>query len=164
MERDITIRTGLRPGDIGRIIALHGEAYIDEKTHFGLNFEAFVARTVAEFVLENKASGQVWLAERGGRLVGCTAIVDRGDRGQLRWILLSPEARGAGLGRNLIDRAMAYANEQSHWREVFLETTEGLDASMSIYSKLGFEIVSQTQEKLWNEEPETLIIMAKKLQ
>lgn len=48
----ITIRHDLRPGDLGRIVSLHGEAY-EPLGGYGLRFEAYVARTVAEYVLDN---------------------------------------------------------------------------------------------------------------
>lgn len=160
MTDDITIRSDLRPGDLGRIITLHGEGYEQEAGQFGLTFEAFVGRTIAEFVLDNDARGRVWLAERGTRLVGCAALVDRGDKGQLRWIIVSPAARGLRLGARLIDAAMAYASERQ-FREVFLETTPGLDASMEIYRKLGFEVVNEQMHALWTEEALPVLTMKK---
>ena len=97
---EITIRTDLQPGDLGRIVSLHGVAYKDEDHgHFGgLVFEAFLARMVAEFILDKKGAGRVWLAEKGKELIGCAAMMERGTGGQLRWVVLLPEARGAGLG------------------------------------------------------------------
>jgi len=148
----ITIRSDLRPGDLGRIIALHGTAYEAERGHFGLPFEAHVARTVAEFVLDNGARGRVFLVERGTDLVGCAAIVERrgpaGVSGQLRWVLADPSVRGRGLGKKLVSMAIDHARAAG-WREVFLETTDGLDASMSIYKALEFEIAAETTESLW---------------
>ena len=162
MNDQITIRTDLRPGDLGRIVTLHGEGYEREQSHFGLKFEAFVSRTLADFVLTDECSGRVWLAELEDKLVGCIAMVDRGDKGQLRWVIVSPEVRGSGLGKRLIALAMEYAQEMP-WREIFLETTDGLDASMAIYRNLGFEIVDRTDEKLWNSDSETKIVMTKKM-
>ena len=155
---DIAIRTDLKPGDIGRIISLHGTAYIDDELHFGLTFEAFVGKTMAEFIIDNRARGKVFLAERGPDLVACAAIVERRGAGfsdgQLRWILADPSVRGQGLGRRLVDMAMHA--EQSGWRSVFLETTDGLDASMAIYRGLGFEIESRAREKLWRDDVEVI--------
>lgn len=161
MSTEVSFRTTLEPGDLGRLIALHGTAYQDDPAHFGLKFEAHVARTVAEFILDNEGRGRVWLAERHGELVGCSAMADRGTRGQLRWVLLSPDMRGKGIGEKLIRAAMDYAREQD-FEEVFLETTEGLDASMAIYNKLGFEIAEQQTKALWGY-PQNVIIMIKKL-
>ena len=160
---DITIRSDLRPGDLGRIISLHGTAYIDEK-HFGLTFEAFVAKTIAEFIIDNEARGKVFLAERGNDLVGCAAIVERpspdGMHGQLRWILADPSVRGSGLGKRLVDMAMDHARE-SGWLEVFLETTDGLEASMGIYKKLGFEVETRETHHLWLEANDVITMRLK---
>ncbi len=152
---DVAVRDALRPGDLGRLIALHGRAYEGERAHFGLVFEAYVARTVAEFIIDNGARGRVWMAERGRDLLATAAMVERegpsGPRGQLRWILADPSARGLGLGKLLIGEAMQYARE-NQYKEVFLETTEGLDASMAIYDRLGFKEVKRETMALWREE------------
>lgn len=146
---NILIRHDLRPGDLGRIIALHGECY-DALPGFGIAFEAFVARTLAEYILDAGGNGRLWLAEKDGRLVGCTAIVLRdGGLGQLRWVLVDPSARGAGLGRDLVQRALAYCRENDCSR-VFLETTDGLPESQTLYETLGFDVVSDSPEDLWD--------------
>ena len=98
MSNDISVRNELHAGDLGRIIALHGECY-DTLPGFGLTFEAYVARTIAEYILDTGAKGRIWMAERAGQLIGCTAIVLRDEnRGQLRWVLVDQSARGLGLG------------------------------------------------------------------
>ncbi len=150
MTEGISIRDELRIGDVGRIVTLHGECY-DALPGFGITFEAFVARTLADYVLDDGANGRIWLAERDGRLVGCTALVLReGNRGQIRWVLVDPSARGIGLGKELMDRAMAWGREQG-CTVLFLETTDGLPESQTLYEKLGFEVVYNQPEKLWDE-------------
>ena len=156
MSDAIAIRTDLRPGDLGRLIALHGTAYIDADHHFGIAFEAFVAGTVSRFILDDGGRGRVWLAERGPDLVGCAAMIERpgedGEmRGQLRWVLADASVRGTGLGGRLVRAAVDHAREQG-WREVFLETTEGLDASMGLYRKLGFTEKARAVEPMWSGE------------
>lgn len=156
----VNVRSDLRPGDLGRMIALHGTAYVGEKGHFGLPFEAFVAKTISEFVLENDARGKVFLAEAGDRLLACAAMIERASpgsasRGQLRWVIADPSARRTGLGRRLVELAIEHARAAG-WSEVFLETTSGLDASMALYKKLGFEIVSRSTEKHWVGEVDTI--------
>ncbi|MEJ2274140.1 MAG: GNAT family N-acetyltransferase [Woeseiaceae bacterium] len=149
MTADIAIRHDLRVGDLGRIIALHGECY-DALPGYGLTFEAYVARTIAEYVLETGANGRIWLAERDEKLVGCTAMILRdANRGQLRWVLVDPSARGTGLGKQLVNAALDYARGHA-CREVFLETTDGLPESQRLYETLGFEIVSDRPEELWD--------------
>jgi GNAT superfamily N-acetyltransferase len=161
MTDEIRIRHALRPGDLGRIISLHGEVY-DPLGGYGLKFEAFVGRTIAEFVLDNEARGQIWLAERGDRLVGCTAIALReGNRGQLRWVVVDPSERGRGIGKQLVYTAMDYCREEG-CDSVFLETTDGLPESQTLYEKLGFAVAFESVEELW-DGPRPLIIMQMRL-
>jgi GNAT superfamily N-acetyltransferase len=157
MTDQISVRTTLRAGDLGRIIELHGAVY-DPLPGFGLHFEAFVGQSIAEYILDNKAEGQIWLAERDGRLVGCTAIVLReGGRGQVRWVLVAPSERGCGLGKQLVTDALQYCRDKG-CRSVFLETTDGLKESQTLYEQLGFNVTSDTVEDLW-DGPRPLIIM-----
>jgi GNAT superfamily N-acetyltransferase len=135
---DIFVRNELRAGDLGRIIALHGECYA-ALPGFGLTFEAYVARTVAEYILDSGSRGR-----------GCTAIVLRDEnRGQLRWVLVDQSARGLGLGKRLVNNALQFCRENG-CKEVFLETTDGLPESQALYIALGFEIVSNRTEELWD--------------
>ncbi len=149
MSDDIRIRHEIEPGDLGRVIELHGKAYAGIEG-FGRSFEAFVARTIAEFVLDNDSRGRLWLAERADELVGCIAIVLRDEHlAQLRWVLVDHSARGIGLGSDLVSLALDYAREQD-CRAIVLETTDGLPESQALYEKLGFRIVHHGSEELWD--------------
>lgn len=157
MTDSISIRHDLRPGDLGRLIQLHGTAYA-HLPGFGLPFEAFVARTVAEYMLDAGGQGRIWLAERDGLLVGCTAIVLReGPVGQLRWVLVDRNARGIGLGKQLVGHAVQFCRDND-CQSIFLETTDGLPESQALYDALGFEVISSGQETLW-DGPRPLIVM-----
>jgi len=136
---EITLRHGLRPGDMGRVIALHGELYAQEYG-FDHGFEAYVAETVAEFgKLARPDLDRLWLAERAGQLVGCIAIIGREDGlAQLRWFLVRPEARGSGLGRRLVGEALAFCRAAGY-RSVCLWTVSGLDAAAHLYLSAGFQ-------------------------
>lgn len=149
MTREITIRSALEAGDLGRVIELHGKAY-DHLPGFGRPFEAYVARTIAEYVLDNESRGRLFLAERGDELVGCTAIVLRdGHLAQLRWVLVDASARGIGLGGDLVGMGLDYAREND-CVAVVLETTDGLPESQALYEKLGFAVTFQGDEELWD--------------
>ena len=149
MTEQLTTRNELRAGDLGRIIELHGKVY-DLLDGYGLHFEAFVGRTIAEFILDNRARGRIWLAERGDRLIGCTAIALRDDnRGQLRWVVVDPSERGQGIGKQLVHSALEYCREKG-CQSVFLETTDGLPESQTLYEKLGFNVTSDSLEELWD--------------
>jgi GNAT superfamily N-acetyltransferase len=150
MPKDLSIRHELAAGDLGRIVSLHGEAYAP-LPGFGQRFEAYVASTVAEYVLDNDARGRIWLAEQDGRLIGCTAIALRDDTAQLRWVVVDPAARSAGLGGTLVDKAIAFC--RSHGcASIYLFTTDGLPASQALYEKLGFRITSNELGELWDGE------------
>ena len=135
---DVTVRHDLRPGDMGRVIALHGVLYAQE---FGFDhgFEAYVAETVAEYGrLARPALDRLWIAERAGRQVGSIAIVGREDgAAQLRWFLVHPDTRGAGVGRRLVSEALAFCRSAGY-RSVYLWTVSGLDAAARLYLAAGF--------------------------
>ncbi|RDV07181.1 GNAT family N-acetyltransferase [Sphingorhabdus pulchriflava] len=145
----ITFRNERRPGDDQLIVDLHRLGYAPEGDRFGPPFWDFVAETVAEAQLDQPSRSRVWFAEMDGKAVGCSALVDRGEVGQLRWVVLLPEARGSGAGRKLVDLALHHARSCGH-REVFLETTDGLASSMAIYEKVGFETTDAHVERLWH--------------
>lgn len=157
MSGDISIRHELRSGDLGRIVSLHGEAYAP-LAGFGLRFEAYVAQTIAEYVLDNDARGRIWLAEQDGKLIGCTAVALRDDNtSQIRWVVVDPAARGHGLGNELVGRAVDYCKAEAR-NSIYLFTTDGLAESQSLYEKLGFKMISNETNELW-DGPRPLIRM-----
>lgn len=155
----IHIRSDRQPGDLGLVVWLHGVGYAGESgNHFGNGFEGYVAKTIADYALCNKERGVIFFAERPAtdgsiQTLGCAAMVDRSDdhirRGQLRWVIILPTARGSGLGKRLIHATLDYARAQK-FEEIVLETTTGLDAAMGIYEQLGFEVFNHDRRPLWD--------------
>lgn len=144
----MTLRSTLRAGDVGAIVALHGTVYADEYS-FDTTFEAYVARPLAEFVLKASPRERIWIAERAGRLVGCVAIVAESDLvAQLRWFLVAPEARGAGLGRRLLEEAVAFARTAGYERMI-LWTVSALETAARLYREAGFERVEAIPARRW---------------
>lgn len=145
----ITIRTALRPGDLGMVTHLHGVHYARE---YGLDttFEPYVARPLSEFVLAGPDAGQIWLAEHDGALVGSLAVVRTAepDEAQLRWFLIVPEFRGTGLGRHLMDLSMDYCRDAS-LRRVYLWSFADLDAALHLYRSYGFAETARQGIRLW---------------
>jgi N-acetylglutamate synthase-like GNAT family acetyltransferase len=82
--------------------------------------------------------GRLWVAEDDdGCVVGTVALTDEGERlGQLRWFLVTPDARG-GLGRRLLDTVLDHARALG-LRRVRLWTVNGLDAAARLYTQAGF--------------------------
>jgi putative acetyltransferase len=51
---------------------------------------------------------------------------------------LIPEARGKGLGRELIQRALQFARDAGY-QQVYIETMPELKKAMHIYEQFGFQ-------------------------
>jgi N-acetylglutamate synthase-like GNAT family acetyltransferase len=144
----ITLRTDLRPGDLGRIVTLHGSLYAREYG-FDATFEAYVAGPLAAFVKKNSPRERLWLAELDGHLVGCIAIVAASkNTAQLRWYLVDPSARGQGLGKRLMTEALDFC-KACGYESVFLWTVSSLTTAAKIYQAAGFEKVESIPAKQW---------------
>jgi GNAT superfamily N-acetyltransferase len=145
---NITLRHDLRPGDLGTVVKLHGTVYAIEYG-FDVTFEAYVAGPLAQFALTRTDRDRLWLAERAGSIVGCVAIVGTSaDEAQLRWYLVTPEARGAGLGKRLLHEALAFCRSCGY-QSVFLWTVSALTAAAGLYRSVGFERVEATPAQRW---------------
>jgi N-acetylglutamate synthase-like GNAT family acetyltransferase len=151
VKASITLRTTLKPGDIGAIVYLHGILYAREYG-FDHMFEAYVAGPLSEFAHTNSERERLWIAERDGRIVGCIAIVAASvEVAQLRWFLVHPDARGAGLGRRLLDAAIAFSREQGYHR-IILWTVSALEAAAHLYRAAGFRKVEQKRGHEWGTD------------
>jgi ribosomal protein S18 acetylase RimI-like enzyme len=143
---------GYRPGALAGIVALHA-AYYAREWRFGLPFEAKVAGELAEFSSRMDPSSDLFLAAyRSGELIG-SVVVDQSGGGpmgaHLRWFIVSEAARGTGLGRRLIDVAMAHCDARG-FECVWLTTFAGLDAARALYERHGFVLVSEADRDQWS--------------
>jgi GNAT superfamily N-acetyltransferase len=146
--KGVTIRNEFRPGDAGRLIALHGLLYAEEYG-FDQTFEAYVAKPLAEFMLTRTRRERIWLVDLDEVLTGCLAIVRHGDTdAQLRWYLLHPDLRGKGLGTKLVEDAVAFCREQGYKR-IFLWTVSALTAAARVYVKTGFQLTEEHTHEMW---------------
>ena len=139
----ITIRTDLRPGDIGYIVYLHGRLY-KEECDYGVGFEAYVAQGLAEFYKQyDPERDRVWICELEGRMVGFLALMHRAqDTAQLRYFLLLPEYRGMGLGKKLMGLFMTQLR-QVGYRSTYLWTTREQETAIALYRRYGFELTKE---------------------
>jgi GNAT superfamily N-acetyltransferase len=137
-DPELTIRHDLRPGDLGRVVALHGVLYAAE---FGLDctFEGYVAHTVGEFdPRAYPGRDRLWLAETDGRLVGSVGIVGRDrDMAQLRWFLVDPSVRGRGVGGRLLEAALGFCRAAGYL-SVHLWTVDACVDAARLYRAAGF--------------------------
>lgn len=143
------IRREMRAGDPEAIVAMHERLYPAEYDRNEL-FVEMVAKSVAEAVERGwPEGGGIWVVERGGEFAGSVALTDEGEGvGSLRWVLLAPELRGAGLGRRLVGEAADRARELG-MRRVELYTFSALRTAARIYREAGFRVVKARERSDW---------------
>jgi len=146
----------LQPGDLGWVVQRHGMRYAEEYG-WDATFEALVARIVADYVDgHDPGRKNAWIAEVGGRAVGCvfclsaddSANEHRAERGaerdeddvaQLRLLLVEPATRGMGIGARLVDECLRFARGAGY-RQMMLWTNDVLTGARRIYERTGFEL------------------------
>jgi GNAT superfamily N-acetyltransferase len=82
-------------------------------------------------------SGQVWVAEHDGALVGLLVLELEPGHVLLDNIAVAPDAQGTGLGARLLEFADEYA--RAHDRaEIRLYTNEAMTENLAYYPRHGF--------------------------
>ena len=154
-EPNFTWRHEFQPGDLSRIVSVHGEVYGREFNWPGVGFEAAVAEGLGAFARaypERAATGadRVWVVERAGIYAGSVAMQEiiPGRSAQLRGRLGPPAARGQGLGERLATAGVARGRGRG-LATVRLFTTPGQGAAIALYRKLGFQKVGEEPHDRW---------------
>ncbi|GAB4060863.1 GNAT family N-acetyltransferase [Uliginosibacterium sediminicola] len=145
-----TIEEGYRPGCIGRIAQLHARYYA-AASGFGVEFEAKVARELGDFCGSYKAGRDgLWLAA-DAEIQGSIAIdgSNAQDEGaHLRWFITSDSLRGQGIGRQLLETALRFA-DACQYQRTYLWTFNGLLAARHLYESHGFRLVHESLGSQW---------------
>lgn len=85
-----------------------------------------------------ECGGRIFIAEREGEAVGCCALMPMADGGfEVAKMTVSPWARGAGLGRRLLEACEAAARAAGAPR-LYLETNSALKPAGALYRSFGF--------------------------
>lgn len=144
-----------RPGAVGRLLALQIETYARD-LGFGRAFEAKVGADMAAFLERYDPDRDLFLlAVECEQVVGGVTI-DRGEHppsarlAHLRWFILGPQARGRGIGRTLLARAVDFAQGQGD-REIYLWTVDALPAARHLYDAAGFVLAEQVTARTWGK-------------
>ncbi|MFD6530570.1 GNAT family N-acetyltransferase [Streptomyces sp. NPDC060184] len=143
--REYVMRRADRPGDLGWMVMAHGELY---HRQFGWNaeFEGLVAKIVAEYAARvgQDDSEAAWIAEVDGERAGCVMLVadDRPAAAKLRTLLVTPAARGLGMGTRLVAETLRFARAAGY-RSVSLWTTDNLASARRIYQSFGFILAEE---------------------
>lgn len=141
---EITIRNDLRPGDLGYVVYFHGSFYGPEYG-YGIQFETYVAAGIHEFYDSyDPYKDRVWLCEHRDRIIGSLFLMHRdGNTAQLRYFLISPEYRGIGLGKHLMQEFM-HAVVELGYDSAYLWTTHELTVATSLYKRYGFVLTRES--------------------
>jgi ribosomal protein S18 acetylase RimI-like enzyme len=159
---DITIRTELRPGDLGHMIYRQAKLY-SEENGYGISFESYLAVGVHEFYKSyNQALDRVWICEHNSSMIGFLMLIHReNNAAQLRYFYLEPEYRGIGLGKKMMDLYMDFLLKTGY-SSCYLWTTHEQDAAASLYKKYGFQLTQEKEStafgKLLTEQRYDLVI------
>ena len=98
--------------------------------------------TDALFEVFQTPGSKYFLAILNGEIVGGGGIYPTDglpeDICELVKMYLLPQARGLGLGRTLIEKCIAAA-EENGFKKIYLETMPELKQTLSVYEKFGFE-------------------------
>jgi len=130
-----------RAGDMGWVLERHAVLYSREYG-WGKSFDALVARIIADFIGTYDAKVErCWIAEIHGERVGSVFLVKAsGSVAELHLLLVEPEARGRGLGTELVEECIRFARK-ARYRKISLQTNSILHSARRIYERAGFKLV-----------------------
>jgi GNAT superfamily N-acetyltransferase len=152
---NVSIRRGSSSKDVNTIVRLHRDVYENE---YGL--DRSFAKDVATRLAELRRRGWpgeregLWIAEADGRAVGSITLNDQGvGLGRLGHLVLTPETRGSGTGRRLVEEVLGAARSAGYER-LELATFGDLSAAGSLYRSVGFVNVSTEDAVRWGRKME----------
>ncbi|WP_146587678.1 GNAT family N-acetyltransferase [Puniceibacterium confluentis] len=137
---DVMLRD-LEPADVGWLVEQHGVLYARAEG-FDPSFGALVAEILESYQRDrDPACERAWIAVRNGQRLGSIFCVRQdAETAKLRLFLLTPEARGQGLGLRLLRACMGYARDTGY-RRMVLWTHESHRAACALYARNGWQLV-----------------------
>ena len=133
----ITVRLASGPEDVALIEKLF-RAYA-ATLDFALDFQGFEEELASLPGGYAEPAGCLLLAEAGGRAVGCVALrpLEPPVVCEMKRLFVTPEGRGAGVGRALATRVVAEGRDRGYER-MRLDTVPGMEAAIALYRHLSF--------------------------
>jgi GNAT superfamily N-acetyltransferase len=100
--------------------------------------DAFAATTpTADTIRRRLHEGPVWVACQQHTIVGTVSAMPKGAACYIRSMAILPAARGAGIGRLLLQHVEEFAVAQGH-AYLLLSTTPFLTRAIRLYEQAGF--------------------------
>ncbi len=145
------IARGYSAGIVGDVTAMHGRYYARE-WKLQPNFEFEVARELCEYFEHYDEGSDLALSIREeGRVRGFIAISrNRVElyEAKIRWFIVDDRMRGNGIGRKLLEAALAHCRETSV-RRIELFTFDSLAAARALYGSVGFKTIESKPFDGW---------------
>ena len=156
---DFTITAVRAAGDLNAIIDLF-RAYA-ASLPIDLAYQGFEGEMDAMPGKYAPPDGELLLGRSGsGHALGCVAIRPlKPAICEMKRLYVHPEARGTGLGRLLVQAAIAAA-ERFGYFEMRLDTLASMERAQALYAKLGFE----TAEAYYDTPIAETVFMKRRLQ
>jgi ribosomal protein S18 acetylase RimI-like enzyme len=129
----------LRPGDDATAFRTLNEEWITR--HFVLEQKDIETLSDPENSILRKG-GHVFTALSGAEAIGCVALIPMGQGAfELSKMAVSPHCRGRGIGRRLLEHAIAQARSFGA-SSLFLGSSTKLPAAIHLYESVGFRHVN----------------------
>lgn len=142
----------IQPGDIGYIA--HRQMLLYQQA-FGwdINYEIIAAEILCDFVKNfDQLKEQSWVAEANGKIIGSVFLAKESDSmSKLRLLYVEPEARGLGLGTELVEECISFA-KQVGYKKMKLWTQSCLISARRIYKHFGFKPIKVESHDLFGFE------------
>ena len=137
---DVSLRRFVA-GDLNWLAARHQDLYSREEG-FDDSYGPVIAGVLQNFCgSHDPQCERGWIAMKGPLRIGSIFCLKESEGiARLRMFLLTPEARGQGLGKRLLRESMGFAR-QARYREMVLWTHESQRGTGALYRAFGWQMV-----------------------
>lgn len=136
MAVDVAVIRRATTTDIAAIASLLADAFAEYEPRYTPGGYRATIPEPAE-IHRRFTEGPTWVVEHGGRIAGTVSAMVRPDGVYVRSMAVSPNARGCGIGRLLLNQVEAFAvAEDCH--HLYLSTTPFLSSAIRLYERAGF--------------------------
>lgn len=146
----------------GVVDSLGGQSVPVHEIEQAYDIDAIIREDDAKLA-DPETDTHLFIATEKHEIVGCVFLDGRSDRvAEVKRLYVRPEARGAGLGRSLMEAVITAAMEDGYSR-LLLFTPQFTEAAQSLYADLGFQYTNPFECEAPEETYDELIFMHLKL-